>query len=155
MKLRLSTEHDIDELVGIARELWTASPVYAPYPFSDTRIRNWLYAAVDCPADTFCMVGEAEDGRIAGVILACAFPMLCSDAYAVSELGLFVRPEWRGSRLSLSLLREMEKWARNRGASRICAGSSAAISDEAATRVYTHMGFDTYPSFYKTLGLMN
>jgi len=63
-------------------------------------------------------------------------------AHTGTVVGIYVQPEWRGSRLSAALIQACEDWARSRGIQIL---KLAVMSSNApAIRVYTACGFRVY-----------
>lgn len=134
---------DVEEVLMLARIMHQESQTYRQFPFDDAVFRGWLIAAVNEPKRFFCGVAE-QDNEIVGAMLGVSMNMLFSSSKMASELGLFVRPAYRGGRAGLKLVRAFEEWARNNGCSLITVGVSAGITDERAVKFYEKLGFEKH-----------
>lgn len=136
-------KHQVEGVLDLARSMHQESPIYRKFPFNDAVFRGWLTAAVNQPEKFFCSVAK-QDGNIIGAMLGVTMNMLFSDSKMASELGVFVKPENRGTRAGLKLVKSFETWAEKQGCSLITVGVSAGITDERAVKFYEKLGFEKH-----------
>lgn len=112
MPLREGEEHHV---LALAKAMHAESPVYSPYPFDDDRLLEWINLCLT-HEDWLCLVAWDEGLEPIGFIAVGSGPMLFSKTRNVDDLGLYVRPEWRGTTAAVRLVRQMEGWAKSKGA---------------------------------------
>lgn len=81
--------------------------------------------------------GEVIAGLF-GTVLAIYFG---ADLVA-KDLAIFVKKEWRLSRAAFLLVRDFEKWAKSRGASKVMLSQSTGVNVAATGKFYELMGYD-------------
>lgn len=79
------------------------------------------------------------NGEVIGCMGAIISPQLTSSELVASELLLYVKPEYRGGRTALMLVRAFEKWS---GDLPKVVGSSLGINDKLAIDFYKRLGYD-------------
>lgn len=77
-----------------------------------------------------------------GVIFCSAYKTLYSKRVVSEQNMWYVLPEYRGTRVALSLLRAYEYWARSVGASRSFTGSSTKVHAERIKSTLIKLGYD-------------
>ena len=84
----------------------------------------------------------AYDGDIpVGFVSACVVPFFWSDYQRASDLGFYVKPDYRGSSAAPRLLRAIENWARSMGAKQFCMGQSLGGKVDAMRAFYERSGY--------------
>jgi len=84
-----------------------------------------------------------ENNTIVGFISGFAHEYFFSNRLRVSDLGFYVKPEYRGSRVSLKLLKELENWAKNLGIEDLHLGQTTAINMDKTKQFYERLGYKT------------
>lgn len=139
MHCRLIEQSDIPILLEMARAMHQASPAYTNIPFVASAARTLFFKAVLKPDEWFCWVAEKE-GEIVGAMMACRVPILFSDCYEAVEIGIYVRPEYRGTVAAMRLVVAFSYWARH--CTRVTVSVSAGTeNDQKVVRFYKKMGF--------------
>lgn len=127
-----ASEKDIADLVDMAREFAQMSP-YRDKKFSPASTERYLRALID---DHNTVIFRTDDGAVGAVLEHTPF---CISVTA-RELFWFARKSGEGIRL----LKEMEKWAKKRGADTVLMNSlSTTRSDiEKVDRVLNALGYE-------------
>ena len=61
----------------------------------------------------------------------------------ISDIGLFVLPEFRGTSAAIKLLKAVEAWAKENNISDICIGQTTAVNMEKTQQFYNRLGYKT------------
>lgn len=132
---RQATEADIPYLIMLAYVMHAESS-FSSVPFDAEALALSIIQLLD--DRQFVMLAET-DGQIVGVMLGVAVPFVFSHAMMAQDVALFVHPEARGRLISVKLVKEFEKWAKERD----CVQVRPAVSSgcEAACRLYGLLGY--------------
>jgi GNAT superfamily N-acetyltransferase len=84
-----------------------------------------------------------EDDKIIGFISGIFSEYFFSNRKQVTDLGLFVLPEFRGSRTALKLVKSLETWATEMGADDLHLGQTTAIEMDKTRQFYERIGYKT------------
>lgn len=137
MFVRLALERDFDEIVEMGRinaELTKQRDV-----FSERRAREVCQAYLDTADPTIFVV--EENRRLVGFMLAGVCSYDHRDGFFTTQRVLFVRPERRGSRAAVLLMRHLVEWSRQIGAAEVCGGNDNEFNSERTARFLEHFGF--------------
>lgn len=135
--IRPADDSDLADVVQMARK-FHACTEYTEIPFDEETAGELFYASV---AQGLCFVAERNESLV-GFILGLAFPSVLNKSVQMgSELAWWVDPEYRGSILSLKLLRHIEQAAQHMGLkawSMICLES---LSPNEIEDIYLRSGY--------------
>ena len=113
-KVRIATCDDIFELTLLAREAYKGLPEKDHITFSSKKIGHLLETVMD--SDKFLILSLVNGEEIVGYF----FGVITDSFFAIETqatcLSLFIRPEHRGLRNALSLLKTYEEWGKKQGA---------------------------------------
>lgn len=87
--------------------------------------------------------GALEDNKLIGFISGIHNEYFFSSKKKVSDLGFYVLPEFRGTRASIKLIKELEKWAIDLGVEDISLGQTTAVNMEKTQKFYERLGYKT------------
>lgn len=136
MFVRLALEEDFDEVVAMARINAQTRPHLV---FSEDRCRRTLanYIARANPTIFVCEQKRALIGFLAaGIHNYDAF-----DGLYTSQQVLFVKPENRGSRAAILLMKQLVAWSEMLGATEIIGGNDNEFNSERTAKFLEHFGF--------------
>lgn len=139
MQVRLALESDIDALVEIGK---AASVLRPNLQFSEARLRALFAKYLATASPTFFVAAEGPD--IAGVLIADYYDYPTFDGHFVAQEVLFVKPEKRGTRAAVSLIRQLIAWAEMLGAKEILGGNDSGYASERIARMLERYGFKRY-----------
>ena len=134
---------DGPELMAMAREFGEESPVSNGVPFDDQKLLDLFGRSLSDPDLVFCQVADAPEGGLAGGVLAIRQQYFFSQAWHCVELTVFVRPEYRQTRIAVKLLKAMEQWAESTGCLEINIGATAGVDSPAYQRLLERFGYQT------------
>lgn len=84
-----------------------------------------------------------ENDQIVGFISGLVHEYFFSNRKRVSDLGFFVLPEYRGSRVALKLVKLLEAWAIEKNANELHLGQTTGLDIDKTKRFYERLGFKT------------
>lgn len=84
-----------------------------------------------------------EDDKIIGFISGLLHEYFFSHRKRVSDLGFYVLPKHRGSRVALKLVKLLEAWAIENQADELHLGQTTAFEIEKTKQFYERLGFTT------------
>lgn len=84
-----------------------------------------------------------ENNQIVGFISGIVHEYFFSNRKRVSDLGFFVLPEYRGSRVALKLVKLLESWAIEKKAEELHLGQTTGLDIDKTKRFYERLGFKT------------
>jgi len=84
-----------------------------------------------------------KNNKIVGFILAVAHEYFFSNRKRVSDLGLYVLPEYRGSRAALMLIKALETWSKEIGVDDLHLGQTSAVNMDKTRQFYERLGYKT------------
>jgi GNAT superfamily N-acetyltransferase len=139
MFVRLALEDEAEDIVEMAREN-SRSTCPEEYPLYDPdMVRATFQRYLDTAESTFFVL--ENKGRIVGFLQAY---MLAYDyrpgLYTVQKV-LYVKPEKRGSRGAVLLMKMLIEWTKTVGADRIEGGNDNSFNSERTATFLEHFGF--------------
>lgn len=136
--IRNARHGDIESLVDLASTMHQES-WFAKYMFNREKVGNVIRNLIDSP-DGFVIVyeegGELQGGFVGGI--AEHFFGECRYAF---DLGVFVKPEKRGSLGGAKLIREYVAQAIERGVDEVLIANSTGIDTERVAALFERLGF--------------
>ena len=141
----LGTENDLDRMMPLFERF---QEEFSPWnSFSEDKLRQSFDQLIfsDQLQGLFA-IAETDEGKPGGFILAVAVPSLFSEETQTQELGFFVIPEERKSRMAKNLLNTYQYWAENVAKTDIC--SLCIMTDERVGKLYERMGYKKAETSY-------
>ena len=126
----------------IHRETW-----YKIYEYDKTKVLKFL-ADILLNDDAYSKVYE-KDGEVVGVMLGWLHDFWFSDERGVSDLVLFVHPEYRGSMAAIRLIKGFMEWAADKGAREVNINITSGVYIERTGKLYERLGFKHVGGCYK------
>lgn len=143
-EVRRATPADTPALIELGRAMHAESPRYREMPFSEARLQALsarLHHGTLLVEDAAIFVAEAG-GAPVGMAIVFLDELLLSDAKFVTDLVVYLKPEHRGGRLFLKLVRAFEEWARQQGVREIVLGVSTGVHAEQTVNAYRRLGYE-------------
>ncbi len=149
--IRSATKRDIPALVEMGRMMHGESPTFRHIPLNLAKVTRQFAHAVK--ADTHCVIVAADDEPY-GVLLGYSQDYWFSDAMMANDLILYVKPERRGGRDGVRLIRAFEKWAKDKGITDVNVGISSGLKTKSFLRLMDRLGYRVFAiNTQKTIGL--
>jgi GNAT superfamily N-acetyltransferase len=133
-------DRHLTQVIDIAREIHEHS-VYADIPMDEPKLIQQLKAFnFDAPNGYFRLA--VMDGIVYGGFLGVVSPTFFCPEKIAKDQGWWVKPRYRGSSAAIRLLRDFERWAREKGARKVMIGQTGVENIEKTTRLFKHCGYE-------------
>ena len=131
---RAGTEADIEQVVEITNRMLEHTGLGLATP---AKIRTLI------TSPKTLALAACDQGRIVGFTVGIVHESIFNDRVRVSDIGVFVLPEYRASRIAKDLIGHLEKWAKEQGASEIWLGQTTGDNPELVAKYYNRLGYKT------------
>lgn len=146
MTTYVTENHNLDDVRGLLSS-FISEGVHAKSRVREENVSGFLSSP-----DALVVVAYYDD-KPAGMLIAVAWEHPLFTGRRVSDMLVYVLPEYRGGAIAPRLVKMMEAWAKNRDAEYMMLGQSTGIGDP--VRVikfyerlgYTMTGFNCYKEF--------
>lgn len=135
IKTELNREDALALLEG-GKMFWQESH-FSDEPFDPERCWRYMEATLTQPNRYFV----AYDSEYRGFILMVASEHWFSGTLRAADMCFYVKPEYRGSKIALQLVRKAEEWAKQIGAKDITIFHNTGIRTEKAEGFFTRIGY--------------
>ena len=136
--VRRATVADIDALIEMGKSFLSYSKYGQAVPFDHDQMAKGLCGVID---HGVIFVAEKHGEIIGGLVGARSQMWFAPDTLIASELAWWVKPEHRGSKLSIRLLHEFERWGKANGAKLIAMSDLVIDGDNPAGRLIEKLGY--------------
>ena len=153
MAIRIATLDDIPGLVSMGREVH-ATTRFRSLGYDADRVARSLDAVLTRGRERYvCLVAEAADGQLVGLLLGVLERHIFTDRVTASVMHYAVVPERRMGGHGLRLMRAFEHWACNRGVAEIAFGINSGAGHEVVGAFARKLGFERVgENFVKGMG---
>lgn len=142
VEVRRATAADLPAFIEMGRALHDESPRYAGMHYDEDKVRETAAMLEGTLlAETGCMFLATLGGRPIGMTVGIISERFFSRDRFVSDLTMYIRPEHRGGRAFLLLMRALETWTRAQGIDDIAMGVSTEIHAESTVHTYRRLGY--------------
>lgn len=138
MLVRLALESDIDAIVEMAR--MNIEETCPEIGFDEAVCRETCYGYLEHASPT--MFVAERDRRVVGLLVAEMHAYRASAGLFTTQEVLFVRPEHRGTRAAVALMKHLITWSKMLGAKEIIGGNDNDFQSERTARFLEHFGFE-------------
>jgi hypothetical protein len=135
------TREDALEMLKVAEQMHAESPNYKHKPFDKQRMWNLFDRTVRFPEQA-CMIYAKEGDEIVGGILGHMNQQYFSGDLVASDLGMFLKPEYRGSTTFVRLFKAFEQWAIDNKATSIIVGHTTGVNTDKSKGIFTRLGYN-------------
>lgn len=141
MLVREATRDDVGAVMEMGRAMHAESPSLRGLDYDEAKVLNLIEFLIANPNSGGVLVAEIE-GKIGGMLLFfVAEHFFGKDKYA-SDLCVYLRPEHRGGRGFLRLIRAFETRAGELGVAEKLLGISTGVHPERTAAALTRLGYD-------------
>src|SRR5690625_3519231 len=137
MFVRLALESDMDAIIEMAAA--NMAETLPELEYSEDRVRDTVYSYLDTASPTFFVVEDSRE--VIGMLMADILEFRAADGLFTIQEVLYVKPEKRGSRASVILMKQLIEWSENLGAKEIIGGNDNGFNSERTARFLEHFGF--------------
>ena len=135
--VRAADTFDIDQVIALGRMMHQESPRFRNTDFDVEKCKRGLEELVPEGSVFVAEMGEEMTGCLVGMLSTHYF----GNTLQASDLMLYVKPQWRGSRSAYLLIKAFERFARDSKAQVVQLGISADIDCEKVRGFYEKMGY--------------
>jgi len=114
---------------------------YAEVPFDIAQAANSILGMVINNPNGFGMLAYTDEGEPVGMIAGSISPYFFSQGSLASDFVWFVKPEFRGSRTAIKLLKMFQSWSKDHGATELYMGVTTNVSAGRTGDMLQRMGF--------------
>jgi len=137
--------YDIGQVVDLAYEFNTVYNV--DLKFNKTKARSGFEAVVVYPNTYFCTVMKDED-TVVGFLLGFCSEGIYYDNRLASEIGWYIKEEYRGKATGVLMLKDFEQWAKEEAKADFVSMSYTAEMSNLKT-LYERLGYVEAEHTYK------
>ncbi len=138
MLIRLALESDFDDIVEMARmNIEETCPAIG---FDEVICRETCYSYLDRASPT--MFVAEHNRQVIGLLVAEMNAYRASTGLFTTQEVLFVRPEHRGTRAAVALMKHLIAWSEQLGAKEIIGGNDNDFQSERTARFLEHFQFE-------------
>lgn len=138
MFVRLALESDMADVLDMARE--NIAETRPDMAFNEFKAGETFHRYLDSANPTIWVV---EDRRhVVAFLLVGMYDYDAADGFYTSQRVLFVRPDHRGSRAALLLMKHFIAWSQRLGAKEIIGGNDNSFNSDRTAKFLAHFGFE-------------
>lgn len=137
MRVRLALESDFDAIVEMAR--LNIEETRTDLVFDEYLARETCYGYLDTAEPTIFVC--EDKGQVIGLTLSSINSYRAAAGLYTTQEVLFVRPEKRGSRAAVLLMKNLIDWSRQIGAKEIIGGNDNDFNSDRTAAFLEHFGF--------------
>jgi GNAT superfamily N-acetyltransferase len=137
MLVRLALETDVDAVVEMARSNMEATR--PTLTFDEARCRATFRQYLETASPTIFVVEHRRE--VVGFLLAEILAYRAATGIFTTQEVLFVRPEHRGTRAAVLLMKHFVAWSDRLGAAEIIGGNDNEFNSERTAKFLEHFGF--------------
>lgn len=143
IKVRFATRADIEVMADMGQALHDESPRFASRSYSKDKVmrlgEHLLGTMMGGPRG--CMLIAEKGDEPIGMMVGFVTEDWFGHDKVASDYTFYVKPEHRGGRAAVMLLKTFEQWAREQGAVEIMPGVSTLIHEGKTQRFYEKLGY--------------
>lgn len=142
---------EVDRLRDILQlgMLMQQESAFSVIPFDIEQAANSIVSMVVNNPDGFGMLAYTDEGEAVGMIAGSITPYFFSRGWVASDFVWYVKPEHRGSRTAIKLLKSFKSWATEKGASQLYMGVTTNIAADRTGDLLQRLGFEHVGGNYR------
>ena len=138
MLVRLGLEQDADAVIELARQ--NLAETRPELGFEEGRAYQTYFEYIDTAEPTIFVVEDRRE--VIGFLLTSILAYRASAGHYTTQEVLFVRPDKRGTRAAVLLMKHLISWSRSIGAREIIGGNDNSFQSERTEGFLRHFGFE-------------
>lgn len=144
--LREATKKDVEYFVTLGKEMHRES-AFNFLPFNEKKLRK--VAMRNIKDKNSCAFLVFNDAECIGAHIGFLTPYFFCDALLAADIATYVRPQFRGGRAAIMLVKAFINWGKEKKASEVYIGVSAGINLESSDKFFKHLGCNHVGGNYK------
>lgn len=137
------TKETATELIELGKEFHKESR-HGKFKFDEQRVWDLAANIKTHPEKYHINYYRNQDGKIVGMFIGIIVPEFFSGRLLANDMGMYVAPEYRGTRVFIKMLKTFETWAKESGAEKIILYHSAGINTDKAISLFSKLGYEHY-----------
>jgi GNAT superfamily N-acetyltransferase len=146
--LKLATHEDIPKLLEAAEKAFSESPYKDKLTYSSQRSENMIRMLLDAGTQHAMILMAVEDDGVKGVIAGMVTFTVAGLEEIVTEFLWWVDKEYRGTKLSITLINGLEFWAKRLGVNHVVLGSMENEHSGTVDKYYKRKGYKKAETTY-------
>jgi GNAT superfamily N-acetyltransferase len=147
MKARIAFPKDEDALFLLAEA--NMAEFHAHLEFDGLQARALFRRAMATACPTFFVC--EDDGDLVGYLLAKTETYAAATGFFASQEVLYVRPDKRGTRAAVRLVKIFNEWSDRIGAVEVFTGIANGFQPERTARFFEHFGFEPVGQYLRRI----
>lgn len=131
---RIAEKSDVAEIVRLTDQMLAHTTLGCATPAK-------VYMLVTSPRTLVKLAYDQE--LLVGFVCGVVHESMFNDIRRVTDIGLFVLPEYRKSDIAKNLIADLESWARQQQAQQLWMGQTTGDNPHVVERFYNRLGFKT------------
>jgi GNAT superfamily N-acetyltransferase len=134
IQYRIAVETDVEQIVSLTNQMLAHTTLGCA---TEPKVR-----ALVCSPKTLVELAYDAD-RLVAFVCGIVHESVFNDIKRVTDIGVFVLPEYRSTTIATELISHLEKWARDQKASQLWLGQTTGANPRVVERFYNRLGFKT------------
>lgn len=141
-KIRNATALDLPAMADMGEAMHDESPQYRDRSFNRRKCTHLALMLIE--SHYGCALVAEDAGELIGMFMGVAQEQYFGDDLQTTDLLLYVKPEARGGRAMLKLVRAYEAWAESLGATDVILGVSTGVLAKQTVHIYEKLGYTMF-----------
>ena len=147
LTVRRATTDDAVIIAAIGGYAMEESSRYRKFNYSPVKAMDNIVDKVESDS---CLVLAIEDaGQIVGMFIGQEYTLFYSDTKCATDDIFYIMPSWRGGKIAKDVLKEYEKWCREREVEYAHLGVTIGIDDDSILGLYEKLGYERIGTFLR------
>jgi GNAT superfamily N-acetyltransferase len=134
IELKPAEERDIDKLKALTDRMLEATGL-------GVATRAKIRSLVLSPKTLVLLAWDAD--KLIGYTCGVLHESIFNDRVRVSDIGIYVEPEYRAGSVSRRMIDHLEKWAKEQGAEELWLGQTTGDDFDQVVKYYNRLGYKT------------
>ncbi len=140
-------EH-VHHLVDLG-EMMQSETIFSDRPYIRENVARFALMCITDPYNWFIKIGLSDDGAPAGFFVGKIVADVINNDINGEEAYFYVKPEYRGTRLAIMLMRSFEKWLIDQGdIIDVRLGTTSGVNADKTGAFYEKMGYNRVGGVY-------
>lgn len=149
MTLKIATEEDFITIADMTRKFYEHTPYYGVVDYDESKIADVVLGLFGNPTERIAILALDDNGQPVGMLCGQVGETLFNRNRVALELGWWMDPDHRASRLSIELIEAFEYWAKTiANCTYVQLSTVETRQAERIGRFYKRKGYDLYERGY-------
>lgn len=130
-----------NDVLDMIADYYEESEIMQRFPYSEARVERMLAASLMSPQVLGAAAIDMRSKTINGILTASLGSVFWSDEPLVSDILLYVRPEFRGRGVVKPLLDYYERWAKRAGVKKLFFEQTSGVDAARTEKLFESLGW--------------